>query len=65
MQGPLVLFALRAPSVAQAAITRQQALAARKISDGEWAIETERGAVKLMPFTELGDAPYATYLTLS
>ena len=66
MQGPLVLFALLAPgSTGLPKVSREQALAARKTSDVEWAIETERGPVKLRPFTELGDAPYATYLELS
>jgi hypothetical protein len=66
MQGPLVLFALLTPSaIEQPKISRAQALAARKTSDAEWAIATESGPVKLKPFTELGDSPYATYLDLS
>lgn len=66
MQGPLVLMALLAPGAkAPPRPTREQALAARKTTDAEWAIETESGPVKLMPFTELGDAPYATYMDLS
>jgi DUF1680 family protein len=62
LQGPLVLFAKTA---AQPKVTRQQALTAVQTSRSEWTVATEGGALKLAPFTELGEAPYITYLTLS
>jgi DUF1680 family protein len=62
MYGPLVLFAL---TDAQPAITRRQALAARRTSTGEWTIETDDTSLKLVPFAEVGDAAYTTYLKLA
>ena len=62
VRGPLVLFAMTA---AQPAVTRKQALAAQPGSRGEWTIKTESGLLKLVPFTEVGDAAYTTYLKLS
>ncbi len=67
MAGPLVLFALRTatPGVPQPAVTRAQVLAATRVNDKEWRVESSSGAVKLVPFTEVGDSPYSTYLKLS
>ena len=60
MYGPLVLFALTsaAPSV-----TRAQALAAKRNTSTEWSIATDGSPLRLVPFTCIGDATYATYLT--
>jgi DUF1680 family protein len=62
LQGPLVLFAKTA---AQPKVTREQLLSARQTAGAEWSVTTEGGTLKLAPFTELGEAPYITYLTLS
>ncbi len=62
MHGPLVLFALTAT---QPTITGKQALAARRTGNAEWTIDTASGPLKLVPFTEVGDATYTTYLILT
>lgn len=62
MHGPLVLFAL---TDAQPAITQRQALAARRTSSTEWTIDTATGPLKLVPFPNVEDATYTTYLTLT
>jgi DUF1680 family protein len=59
LRGPLVLFAV---TESAPAVTRQQLLAARQLSPTEWTIDTANGPVSLMPFTELGDRGYTTYL---
>jgi hypothetical protein len=62
MHGPLVLFAM---TDAQPAITSKQALAASRTTSTEWTIQTDTTPLKLTPFTEVGDAPYTTYLKLT
>ena len=62
LQGPLVLFA---KTEAQPALTREQVLRARRSAGAEWVIETEQEPLRLVPFTEVGDAAYTTYLKLS
>jgi DUF1680 family protein len=61
MQGPLVLFA---KTDVQPVVTRAQALAARKTGEAEWTMATEAEPLTLVPFTELGDAAYVTYLSV-
>ena len=61
-QGPLVLFA---KTEGQPALTREQVLGARRSAGAEWVIETDKGPLILVPFTEVGDATYTTYLKLS
>jgi DUF1680 family protein len=61
-QGPLVLFA---KTEGQPALTREQVLGARRSAGAEWVIETDEGPLILVPFTEVGDATYTTYLRLS
>jgi hypothetical protein len=62
MQGPLVLFA---KTEDQPALTREQVLAARRSAVAEWGIDTGEAPLRLVPFTEVGDAAYTTYLNLS
>lgn len=62
MHGPLVLFAM---TDTQPNITGRQALAARPTGNGEWTIETGTTSLKLVPFPNVGDAPYTTYLKLT
>ena len=62
MHGPLVLFA---KTHNQPALTRKQVLEARRGSGAEWLINTNEGPLRLVPFTEVGDAAYTTYLKLS
>lgn len=63
VRGPLVLFALTedAPS-----ITRNQLMGLERISNqAAWRVNTSSGSLRLVPFTEIGDSPYRTYLSLS
>ena len=62
MQGPLVLFA---KTEAQPGLTREQVLGARRSGGAEWVIDTDEGPLRMVPFTEVGDAAYTTYLKLS
>jgi DUF1680 family protein len=62
MDGPLVLFAATSD---QPALTQKQALAVRRTGRAEWTIDTGDGSLKMLPFVEIGDAPYATYLRLT
>jgi DUF1680 family protein len=62
MQGPLVLFA---KTENQPGMTREQVLGARRSAGAEWVIDTDQGPLSLVPFTEVGDAAYTTYLKLS
>jgi hypothetical protein len=70
VRGPLVLFA---KTESQPRLTREQVLGARRSAGAEWVIDTEvaasgdtdQGPLRLVPFTEVGDAAYTTYLKLS
>ena len=62
LQGPLVLFA---KTEAQPALSREQVLGARRSAGAEWVIDTGQEPLRLVPFTEVGDAMYTTYLKLS
>ena len=59
VRGPLVLFAATeiAPTV-----SRQQLQQAKQIGPQAWQIETSAGSIPMLPFTELGDRHYTTYL---
>jgi DUF1680 family protein len=62
MRGPLVLFA---KTESQPRLTREQVLGARRSAGAEWVIDTGEGPLRMVPFTEVGDAAYTTYLKLS
>ena len=62
LQGPLVLFA---KTEEQPVLTRKQVLGARRSAGAEWVIDMDRAPLRLVPFTEVGDAAYTTYLKLS
>jgi DUF1680 family protein len=62
MQGALVLFA---KTEAQPVLTREQLLGAQRSAGSEWVIDTEQATLSLVPFTEVGEAAYTTYLKLS
>ncbi|MGC1783135.1 MAG: beta-L-arabinofuranosidase domain-containing protein [Acidobacteriaceae bacterium] len=60
VRGPLVLFAVtdNAPRVA-----REQLLAAQQVTGRPmWRVKTGSGVLQMVPFTELGEQPYTTYL---
>jgi hypothetical protein len=57
--GPLVLFSITntTPNV-----TSQQLLAAKKTAEQEWQVETATGPMSMLPFPDIGDQQYATYV---
>ena len=62
MSGPLVLFAV---ADSNPTVTRSQLLAAKKMGGKNWQVESARGTVEMLPFTEIGEQQYATYLRVS
>jgi hypothetical protein len=62
MYGPLVLFA---KTDEQPPLTRTQVLEARRSGGSEWVIDTDKEPLHLVPFTDVGEAAYTTYLKLS
>jgi uncharacterized protein len=66
VRGPLVLMAVKeAQGSPLPKVTRQQLLAAQRVSERQWRVNASSGHVNLLPFTELGSRPYTTYLKLS
>jgi hypothetical protein len=61
IRGPLVLFAA---TEAAPRITRPQLLGARRGADGAWYAAAASGRLRLVPFTELGEERYTTYLNV-
>jgi DUF1680 family protein len=59
--GPLVLFAI---TDTLPAVTRQQLLAAKKIGEQKWQVETATARLNLLPFTAISDEQYSTYLVV-
>jgi hypothetical protein len=59
--GPVVLFAI---TDSDPKITRAQLLAATKSGPQNWQVETANGPLKMLPFTEIGEEPYSTYLRI-
>ena len=62
MAGPLVLFAVGGQ---QAPITGAQAMSARQVAPKEWRIDTASSTLRLVPFPEVGETTYSTYLNLT
>lgn len=66
LRGPLVLMAVKKePSSDLPRLTRDQLLAARRVSEREWQAASSDGPVTLRPFTWIGSRPYTTYLKVS
>jgi hypothetical protein len=59
MVGPLVLFAV---TDGEPKVSRAQLLAAKKSGAQSWQVETVGGALKMLPFTVIGEEQYSTYL---
>jgi uncharacterized protein len=57
--GPLVLFAI---TDTQPALTRAELLGAKRIDQRSWQVKLGGGAIKMLPFTEIGEEQYSTYL---
>jgi hypothetical protein len=63
MRGPLVLMAAKPEAgAALPRVTREQLLAARRVSERQWQVESADGTVTMLPFTWMGSRPYTTYL---
>jgi DUF1680 family protein len=63
LRGPLVLMAVKQHQEAPAPqLTRQQLLAAARVSERQWQANSARGPITLLPFTSLGGLPYTTYV---
>jgi hypothetical protein len=45
-------------------VTREQLLAASRVSERRWQVSSAAGVVTLVPFTSLGERPYTTYLNV-
>jgi hypothetical protein len=60
--GPVVLFAV---TDAEPKVTRAQLLAAKKTGAESWQVETANGALKMLPFTAIGEEQYSTYVRVS
>jgi uncharacterized protein len=66
MRGPLALMAVKEEQAgALPKVTREQLLAARRVSEREWQVDSANGPVAMLPFTWLGSRPYTTYVKLS
>jgi hypothetical protein len=59
--GPLVLFAIGETA---AAVTLEQLLAAKKAGARNWQAATAAGPLELLPFTEISDQAYSTYVVV-
>ena len=66
LRGPLVLMAVK-PEQGSAlpVLARDQLLAAQRVGERQWQVQTAAGAVTLLPFTSIGDLPYTTYLKVT
>jgi DUF1680 family protein len=63
LRGPLVLFAL---TETNPSVTAAQLLGAKPLAGGAaWQASTARGPIRLVPFTEINESQYVTYLTVS
>jgi DUF1680 family protein len=57
--GPLVLFAI---TDTQPSLTRSDLLAAKRMDRRSWQVGTADTPLKLVPFTDIGEEQYSTYL---
>jgi DUF1680 family protein len=60
--GPLVLFAI---TDSQPSPTRSELLAAKRMDRRTWQVNTTSGPLKFLPFTDIGDEQYSTYLRVT
>ena len=60
--GPLVLFAV---TDNQPALTRAHLLAAKRTDQRSWEVGTATAPIRMLPFTEIGDEQYSTYLRVT
>jgi uncharacterized protein len=60
--GPLVLFAI---TDSQPSLTRANLLAAKRIDQRSWQVQTASAPIKMLPFTDIGEEQYSTYLRVT
>ncbi len=66
MRGPLVLFPLREPTdKGPLTFTREELLGATRTGPREWTAMSSSGARRMVPFSDVGDREYSTYVNLS
>ena len=64
LYGPLVLFALREPAeLGPLTLSRDALLAAERTGPMEWTVKGSGGPRRMVPFVEVGDRTYSTYVT--
>lgn len=65
LRGPLVLMVVKQEQDALLPkVTREQLLAARRMSQRQWQAASASGPLTLLPFTSLGERPYTTYVNV-
>jgi hypothetical protein len=66
LRGPLVLMAVKREQEGPVPkVTREQLLAAQRVSERQWQVSSANGTVTMVPFTSLGERPYTTYVKLA
>ena len=60
--GPLVLFAI---TDTQPVLTRAELLGAKRIGQRAWQVGAAGTRIKMLPFTDIGEEQYSTYLRVS
>jgi hypothetical protein len=66
LRGPLVLMAVKQQQEGPTPnLTRQQLLAATRVSERQWQAASANGPITLLPFVSLGSRPYTTYVKLT
>jgi DUF1680 family protein len=60
--GPLALFAI---TDTKPSLTRADLLAAERLDKRSWQVKTASGPVKMLPFTDIAEEQYSTYLNVT
>ncbi|MGA8761817.1 MAG: beta-L-arabinofuranosidase domain-containing protein [Candidatus Sulfotelmatobacter sp.] len=60
--GPLVLFAI---TDNQPALKQADLLAAKRMDKRSWQVRTAGASIKMLPFTDIGEEQYSTYLRVT
>jgi uncharacterized protein len=60
--GPLVLFAI---TDTQPSLTRADLLAAKRMDQRSWQVKTAAAPIKMLPFTDIGEEQYSTYMRVT
>jgi DUF1680 family protein len=64
MYGPLVLFPITNKEK-QPTLTGTRLLAARRVDSRSWQVKAAGAPIKFLPFTDIGEEQYSTYLRIS